>query len=85
MTASLAQRVKIIKQYEPVRGLEVTVWETEAEPREVSVVILGAGSGWTDVAQIDSTDPGAVARALTLAEVIHDALESAECVWFPDA
>ena len=84
MTGTIQQRVEILHRYAPERDLEVMVWETLAEPRTICVVIVGTDEGWTDVAEIDKTDPGARARAISLAEIIHDTLQSAECAWFSE-
>jgi hypothetical protein len=84
MAENIVERVEALHRLEPVRDLEVMVWETVAEPRTISVVIVGTDEGWTDVAEIDRSDPGARARAISLAEIIHDTLQSAECAWFSE-
>jgi hypothetical protein len=82
MAENIVEHVEVLHRFEPVWDLEVMVWETVAEPKTISVVILGADFGWSDVAQIDKSDPGA--RAISLAEIIHNTLQSAECAWFAE-
>lgn len=77
------ERLTLIHEWPPVRGLQVVVAETVESPRTVSLVITGTAEGVTDVTEIDGTDPGAKARAVSLGEIIHDALVTAEMTWFP--
>ena len=84
MSNTEIERVAILREWPAVRGLQVMVTETTEAPRTVSLIIDGTPFGWTDVAQIDGTDPGAQARAVSLGEIIHDALEAAEMTWFHD-
>ena len=77
------ERLNLIHEWPEVRGLQVVVTETTKQPRTVTVAILGTDDGWSDVTEIDSTDVGARARAISLGETIHGALEAAEMSWFP--
>jgi len=79
------ERVALIHEWPAVRGLQVVVTETVERPRTVALVITGTDEGVTDVVEIDGTDPGAKARAVSLGEIIHDALMAAEMAWFPAA
>lgn len=79
------ERVAVLREWPKVRGLQVMVTESMAEPRTVRLVVDGTFDGWTDVAEIDATDPGARARAISLGEIIHDTLEAAELAWLSEA
>ena len=84
MTGIEQQRMEILQRFEPVQDLEVVVWEEAEAPQSIGVAILGTFDGWTDITQIDKSDPGARARTISLAEIIHDTLQSAECAWFAE-
>ena len=84
MSNTEIERVAILREWPAVRGLQVMVTETTEAPRTVGLIIDGTPCGWIDVAQIDGTDPGAKARAVSLGEIIHDTLVAAEMTWFQD-
>lgn len=81
MSSSEIERVAIIHEWPKVRDLQVVVLETVEHPRTVRLAIVGTPDGWSDVVEIDATDPGARARAISLGEITHDALETAELAW----
>lgn len=80
-----AERVTIVQTWPGVRGIEVmvTVTETVDALATITIGLNGTAEGWTHIAQIDASDPHAKARAISLAEIVHDALEMADLTWKP--
>ncbi|KQP53038.1 hypothetical protein [Methylobacterium sp. Leaf106] len=75
----------LIHEWAEIRGLQVVALETVEHPRTISVSISGGPFGWSTMAEIDSTEPGARAKAVSLGDMLNDALEAAELGWFtPD-
>ncbi|TXN41795.1 hypothetical protein FV232_25525 [Methylobacterium sp. WL30] len=83
MADSEIKRLALVYEWPEVRGLQVVVTEATERPQSVTLAIMGTDDGWSDVAMIDRSDAGARARAISLGEIIHDALEAAEMTWFP--
>lgn len=77
------ERWSILHQFEPVRGITVAVVEPETDPDTLNLVMLDTLEGISVVAEYDRTSPGARARAITLGETVHEALEMAEVTWRP--
>lgn len=75
------ERAALLREWPEVRGLQVVVMETAEQPRTVRLAIVGGPCGSSDVAEIDATDPGARARAISLGEIVHDTLQAAEMAW----
>lgn len=76
------EHFKTLKEWEEIRGVQVAVLETVAQPKSIVLVMLNVDVGVEEVTRIDASDPGARARAISLGEVVHDALAAAECTWF---
>ncbi|MCJ2114707.1 hypothetical protein MKK64_26445 [Methylobacterium sp. E-025] len=83
MAGGEIERVALLHEWPQVRGIRVVVTETTERPRTVALSIMGTNNGWSDVVRIDSSDPDSKARAISLGEIIQDALEAAEMTWFP--
>ena len=77
------ERWRILHAFEPVRGITVAVVEPEVDPDTLNLVMLDTLEGVSVVAEYDHTSPGARARAVTLGETVHEALEMAEMTWRP--
>ena len=72
----------LIREWPEIRGLQIIAWETAAQPRNVSVGLVGGPCGLDDIADIDGTEPGARAKAVSLGDMLQSFLESAEFGWF---
>lgn len=77
----MGDRRHVIRDAGTTRDINVVVSRDEDKPGTISVVMLGTADGWSEVASIDDTDPGAFARACSLAEVVFDVLEIADATW----
>jgi hypothetical protein len=75
------ERWKRLHAFEPVSGIELMVCEPGEDPDTVNLVMAGTADGYNVLCEIDRTDPGARARAISLGDAIRDALELAALTW----
>jgi len=71
----------LIEQWPEVRGIGLVVFEDEERPGTVTLAMTGTIGDQVAVTRIDRTDPGARARAISLGEILFDALTVAEATW----
>lgn len=69
---------RCVHDWPEVRGLQVIVTYATEGGGNFSVVLLGGPDGVRRVVDIDGTEPGARAKAISLGEIVHDTLESAD-------
>lgn len=78
--------LKFIHEIGKVRGVTIAVaTESHIEgtaPHSIKAVMIDCFDGWHDIAVLDATDKGAVAKCISIAETVFDALEAAELTWF---
>jgi len=67
-----------VQEIGTVRGIVVGVYESS---HSFKAMMREVDNGWHDICQVDKTDPGAKARAISLAETVFDALEVADMTW----
>ena len=71
---------RTIQAHPDLHGLAAVAWE-DLEARTIEVVIVGTPNGWTTIAQIDSSDAGAEARAISLCDMVQEVLGAASDGW----
>jgi hypothetical protein len=73
-----------VHDWPEVRSLQVMITHATEGGGNFSVVLLGGPDGFRRVVEIDGTEPGARAKAISLGEIVHDTLESADLARAPD-
>ncbi|KQP53017.1 hypothetical protein [Methylobacterium sp. Leaf106] len=72
----------LIHSWPDVGALQVLVMETVDHPRTLSVSVVGGPYGEHTIAEIDSTEPGSRAKAISLGDTVNTVLEAAFLGWF---
>lgn len=72
------QKWFLVQEIGTVRGILIGVYENSDS---IQAAMLDTCEGVTPICQIDKADPGARARAVSLAEAVFDALEVADMTW----
>lgn len=81
MSSHDRERATVLHAWPEVRGLQVVVTESKELPSTVRVGIRSPSGDWAGLADIDSADPSARARAISLGDTVREALIIAAALW----
>lgn len=84
MSNNDGERAIVLHAWPEVRGLQVIATESKEPPSTVRLGIRSASGDWAGLASIDSADPSARARAISLGDAIREALIIALAMWTPE-
>jgi hypothetical protein len=81
MSSDETKPARFVHDWPEVRGLQVLITHAPEDGGNLSVMLLGGPDGFRRVVEIDGTEPGARAKAISLGEIVNDTLETADLAW----